>query len=46
MRPASSDHHDGIVGNEIGPLPREPSQLPCVIVKVNAVLAPRLTALD
>jgi hypothetical protein len=46
MRPPSPDHHRGIVDDEIGPLPREPSQLSCVIVKEDAVLAPRLTTLD
>jgi hypothetical protein len=46
MRPASSDHHGRIVGDKISPLPRELSQLSCIIVKVDPVLAPRLTALD
>ena len=46
IRPASADHHGWIVGDEIGPLPRESSQLSCVIVKVHAGLAPRLPALD
>jgi hypothetical protein len=46
MLSASSDHHGWIVGDQIGPLPREPSQLSCVIEKIDAVLAPRLTALD
>jgi hypothetical protein len=40
MRPASADHHGRIVGDEIGPLLREPSELSGVIVKVDAVLAP------
>jgi hypothetical protein len=46
MRPASADEHGRIVSDEIGPLPREPRQLSCVIVKIDAVLAPRLTTLD
>jgi hypothetical protein len=46
MRPASSNQHGRVIGDEIGPLPREPSQLSCVIVKVDAVFAPCLTALD
>jgi hypothetical protein len=46
MRPARSDHHGWIVGDEIGPLPGEPSELSCVILKIDAVLTPCLTALD
>ncbi len=46
MRPARADDHGRIVSDEIGPLPREPRQLPCVIVKIDAVLAPRLTTFD
>ena len=46
MRPARSTHHGRIVGAEIGPLPREPGELPRIIGKEDAVLAPRLTALD
>ncbi len=46
MRPARSDHHGWIVSDEIGPLPRKPGELPGIIVKEDAVLAPRLTALD
>jgi hypothetical protein len=46
MRPAGSHDHGGIVGDEIGPLPWKPGELPGIIVKEDAVLAPRLTALD
>ena len=46
MRPARSDHHGGIVRDEIGPLSWKPGELPGIIVKEDAVLAPRLTALD
>jgi hypothetical protein len=46
MRPASADDHGRIVGDQIGPLPRKSRQLSRVVVKVDAVLAPRLTALD
>jgi hypothetical protein len=46
MRPASAHHHGGVVRDEIGPLPRKPGKLPGIIVKEDAVLAPRLTALD
>jgi hypothetical protein len=46
MRPPGSHHHGRIVRHEIGPLPWKPSELPGIIVKENAVLAPRLTALD
>ena len=46
MGSASSDHHRRIAGDDIGPLEREPSELPRVVVKVDAVLAPRLTAVN
>ncbi len=46
MRPASADEHGRIVSDAIGPLPREPRQLSCVIVKEDAVLAPCLTTFD
>jgi hypothetical protein len=46
MRPARSDHHGWIVGDEIGPLSREPGELSGVILKIDAVLPPRLTTLD
>ena len=46
MRPARSDDHGWIVGDEIGPLSREPGELSCVILKIDAVLPPRLTTLD
>jgi hypothetical protein len=46
MRPPGSHHDDGIVSDEIGPLPGKPGESPGIIVKEDAVLAPRLTALD
>ena len=46
MRSPGSHHHGGIVSDEIGPLPGKPGELPGIIVKEDAVLAPRLTALD
>ena len=46
MRPPGSYHDDGIVSDEIGPLPGKPGESPGIIVKEDAVLAPRLTALD
>jgi hypothetical protein len=46
MRPASADEHRRIVSDEIGPLPWEPRQLSRVIVKIDAVFAPRLTTFD
>jgi hypothetical protein len=46
MRPPGSHDHGGIVRDEIGPLPWKPGELPGIIVKEDAVLAPRLTALD
>ena len=38
--------HGGIVSDEIGPLPWKPGELPSIIVKEDAALAPRLTAFD
>jgi hypothetical protein len=46
MRPASANDHGRIVGDEIGPLTREPRQLSGVIVKIDAVLTPRLATFD
>jgi hypothetical protein len=46
MGPARADHHRRIVGNDIGPLERKPGELSRVVVEVDAVLAPRLTAID
>jgi hypothetical protein len=46
MRPASSHRHRRILRDEIGPLPWKPGKLPGIILKEDAVLAPRLTALD
>jgi hypothetical protein len=44
--PPGSDDHGRIVGQQIRPLPREPGELPCIIVEEDAVLAPRLPAFD
>jgi len=46
MRPTGSHDHGRIVTDEIGPLPWKPGELSGIIVKEDAVLAPRLTALD
>jgi hypothetical protein len=46
MGPAAADHHRRIVGHDISPLERQPSELSRVVVEVDAVLAPRLTAVD
>jgi len=46
MGPASADDHDGIGKAQIRPLLREPTELSCVVVKEDAVLAPRRPALE
>jgi hypothetical protein len=46
MGPARADHHRRIVGNDIGPREWKPGELSRVVVEVDAVLAPRLTAID
>ena len=46
MGPARADHDRRINGHDIGPLERQAGELPRVIVEVDAVLAPRLTAID
>jgi hypothetical protein len=46
MRPARADHHRRIVGHDIGPLERKPGEVSRVVVEIDAVLAPRLTAID
>ena len=46
MGAARSDHDRGIVGLDVGPLHRHAGQLAPVIVKVDAMLAPRLPAID
>ncbi len=46
MGSARADHHRRIVGNDIGPLERKPGELSRVVVEVDAVLAPRLAAID
>jgi hypothetical protein len=46
MRSVSSHDHREIVSDEIGPLAWKPSELPGIVVKEDAVLAPRLPTLD
>jgi hypothetical protein len=46
MGPAGADHHRRIVRNDIGPLERKPGELSRVVVEVDAVLTPRLPAID
>ena len=46
MGSARADHHRRIVRRDIGPLARKPGEVSRVVVEVDAVLAPRLTAID
>jgi hypothetical protein len=46
MGAARSDHDCGIVGLNVGPMHRQAGQLAQVVVEVDAVLAPRLPAID
>jgi hypothetical protein len=46
MRPARADHDRRIDGHDIGPLERQSGEPSRVVVEVDAVLAPRLTAID
>jgi len=46
MGSARADHHRRIVGHDISPLERKPGEASRVVVEVDAVLAPRLTAID
>jgi hypothetical protein len=46
MGPARADHHRRIVGNDIGPLEWKLAKLSGGVVEVDAVLAPRLPAID
>jgi hypothetical protein len=46
MRSPGAHQHGGIVSREIGPLLWKPSELPGIILKEHAILAPRLTGLD
>ncbi len=46
MGAARADHYRRIVAHGIGPLERKPGELSRVVVEVDAVLAPRLTAID
>jgi hypothetical protein len=39
-------HNRRIVGHDIGPLERKPGEVSRVVVEIDAVLAPRLTAID
>jgi len=46
MGPAGADDHRRIVGRDISPLERQPGELSRIVVEVDAVLAPRLAAID
>jgi len=46
MGAARAGHRRRIVGHDIGPLERKPGKLSSVVVEVDALLAPRLTAID
>ena len=46
MGSARTDHYGRIVGHDIGPLERKPGEPSRVVVEVDAVLAPGLTAID
>ena len=46
MRAARADHDGGIVWRDVGPLHRQARELARVVVEVDAVLAPRLPAID
>jgi hypothetical protein len=46
MGSARADHRGQIIRENISPLEREPGEVSRVVVKVDAVLAPRLTAID
>ena len=46
MRQARAGHHRGIVWLDVGPVHRQAGELARVVVEVDAVLAPRLPAID
>jgi hypothetical protein len=46
MSSARADHHRQIIRTNVGPLERKPSELARVVVEVDAVLTPRLPAID
>ena len=46
MGAAHADDDSGIVGLNVGPLHRQASELARLVVEVDAVLAPRLPAID
>jgi hypothetical protein len=46
MGSARADHHRQIIRKHIGPLERKPGELTRVVVEVDAVLTPRLPAID
>jgi hypothetical protein len=46
MGTARPDHHRRIVGNDIGPLQRKSGEAARVVVEIDAVLTPRLPAID
>ena len=46
MGPARADHHRRIVGNDIGPQEWKSGELSRLVMEVDPILAPRLTAID
>jgi len=46
MGSARADHYRHIIRKNIGPVERKPGELTRVVVEVDAVLAPRLPAID
>jgi hypothetical protein len=46
MGSARADHHGRILSGHIGPLARQSGELSRAVVEVDAVLAPRLPAID
>jgi hypothetical protein len=46
MGPARADHHRQILRKNIGPLARKAGESTRVVMEVDAVLAPRLPAID
>lgn len=46
MGSARAYHHRQIIRKNVGPLERKPGELTRVVVEVDAILAPRLAAID
>ena len=46
MGSARADYRRQIITKNIGPLERKPGELTRVVVEVDAILAPRLAAID